>query len=138
MSTRRAIRIALLSGVGLASAACATTSPDVFARQARAVAEEAKEAGDSDRAVCPVVVSNAADHPLEAGYALRGERSRLGLIPAGRSLSFQVSCEARRIEAFATAPGTGFMGGPEEYRTAAALSRTHATRVSFTLIDRVH
>jgi hypothetical protein len=51
---------------------------------------------------------------------------RIGLLPL-----------ARRIEAFATAPGTGFLGGPDEYRTVAALDRTGATRLSFTVTDRV-
>lgn len=137
MVTLPSTRIALLAAAVVASGACASSS-DAFARHDRAVTAERVVEATEGEVVCPVVVSNATDLQLEAGYELDGEESRLGLIPAGRSLSFQVRCTARRIEAFATAPGTGFFGGEEEYRTVAALDRTQATRVRFTLTDRVH
>jgi len=136
MFTSRLGRIGVLAGTALVLGACAS-SPDAFERHDDWTATAAAAAA-AHEVVCPVVVSNATDHQLEAGYALQGEESVLGLIPAGRSLSFQVRCTAERIEAFATAPGTGFFGGPEQYRTVAALDRTQATRMSFTLTDRVH
>lgn len=137
MKTTRHGPIALVATAALALGGCATSSPDVFQQQAAAAAQARVEAAAAGRSVCPVVVANATDHQLEASYALQGERSLLGLIPAGRSLSFQVRCAAERIEAFGTAPDTGFLGGPEEYRTVAALDRTQATTVRFTLTDRV-
>ncbi len=130
------VRFVLLSGAILALGACAS-SPDAFARHQGVAAEARLAEVASGDVVCPVVVSNGTDHQLEAEYALEGETSRLGLIPAGRSLSFQVRCTADRIEAMATARGTGFFGGPDEYRTVAVLDRTQATRVRFTLTDRV-
>lgn len=137
MWTIRYSRIGLIAAAALVAGACAS-NPNAFERHDRATAAvEAAEAA-SERVVCPVVVSNGTDQQLEAGYALQGESSVLGLIPAGRSLSFRVRCTADRIEAFATAPHTGFLGGPEEYRTVAALDRTQETRVHFTLTDRVH
>ena len=138
MDTSLHRRITLVAGLAFGLGACATGSPDAFQRQADAVVQERVEAAAADRMVCPVVVSNATDQQLEAGYTLEGQRSALGLIPAGRSLAFHVRCAADRIEAFATAPGTGFFGGPDEYRTVAALDRTSETRVRFTLTDRVH
>jgi hypothetical protein len=138
MNMIRPQRIGLIALASLVTGACASSAPDVFQRQARASARMQLEAATADRSVCPVVVSNATDHHLDASYALQGERSVLGLIPAGRSLAIEVRCTAGRIEAFATAPGTGFLGGPEEYRTVAALDRTRETRVRFTLTDRVN
>lgn len=128
-------RIVLIGVLGCALGACATL-PNAFERSDRAAAEK-HAAAAADRVVCPVVVSNATDQHLDAGYSLEGERSVLGMIPAGRSVAFDVRCAAERIEAFATGPGSGFLGGPEEYRTVAALDRTRATAVSFTLSDRV-
>jgi hypothetical protein len=130
-------RIGLLAAVGLGLGACAGYR-DAFERAARPpVVEKSADAAES-RTVCPVVVSNGTDQHLEAGYALEGETSTLGLIPAGRSLSFRVRCTAERIEAFAIAPNSGFLRGPDRYRTVAALDRTQETRVRFTLTDRVH
>jgi hypothetical protein len=86
--------------------------------------------------VCPVVLSNQTDEQLDAGYAVGGVESVLGLIPAGRSLSFGVSCTPGEIEAFAVA-GSGFLGGGPEYRTVASLDREQPTRMGFTVVDRV-
>lgn len=129
-------RLAVVAGAIWVLGACAS-SPDAFSRHQRSLAEQKVVEATGDEVVCPVVVSNGTDHPLEAEYALQGETSRLGLIPAGRSLSFRVRCTADRIEAMATARGTGFFGGPDEYRTGAVLDRSGATRVRFTLTDRV-
>lgn len=136
MDMPRQIRFAALAGAALVMGACAS-SPDAFARHQRTVAEKQVVESVSDEVVCPVVISNATDQQLEAEYALQGETSQLGLIPAGRSLSFQVRCTAQRIEASATAQGTGFFGGPDQYHTVAVLDRNRATRVRFTLTDRV-
>ena len=136
MDTPRQIRFAALAGAALVMGACAS-NPDAFARHQRTVAEKQVVESVSDEVVCPVVVWNATDHQLQAEYALEGETSRLGVIPAGRSLTFQVRCTAQRIEASATAQGTGFFGGPDEYHTEAVLDRTQTTRVRFTLTDRV-
>lgn len=136
MQTPTHVRFAVLAGAVIAVGACAST-PDAFERQRGLMAEEQVARATSDEVVCPVVVSNGTDHQLEAEYALQGQTSRLGLIPAGRSLSFQVRCTADRIEAMAKAQGTGFFGGPDEYRTVAVLDRTQPTRVRFTLTDRV-
>ena len=138
MNINPGLRLVVVVLSGFALGACASAGPDAFQRQAVDAERARAEAAAAHRSVCPVVVSNATDHRLEAGYALEGETSVLGMIPAGRSLSFQVRCTANRIEAFATAPGTGFLGGPEEYRTVAALDRTQETKVRFTLTDRVH
>lgn len=136
MTTIHRSRIGLLAGAALALGACASHS-DAFERADRVAAAREADEASAHQVVCPVVVSNATDHQLHAGYALQGEESVLGMIPAGRSLAFRVRCTAERIEAFATAPNTGFLGGPEEYRTVAALDRTRETRVRFTLTDRI-
>lgn len=135
METPTRLRFAILTSAVLVMGACAS-SPDAFARHQRSLADKQVVAEANDEVVCPVVVSNGTDQQLEAEYALEGRTSRLGLIPAGRSLSFQVRC-TDRIEASATAHGTGFFGGPDKYQTVAILDRTQTTRVRFTLTDRV-
>ena len=136
MDMPRKIRFAALAGAALVMGACAS-SPDAFARHQRTMAEKQVVESVSDEVVCPVVISNATDQQLEAEYALQGETSQLGRHTARRSRSFQARGGAQRMEASATAQGTGFFGGPDEYRTVAVLDRTRATRVRFTLTDRV-
>jgi len=136
MPHRPFTRIILLAAAAAALGACSTHS-DAFGRHEEFMARQRADAAAADRKICPVVVSNATDQQLAASYRLEGHESILGMIPAGRSLSFVVFCNARRIEALATATHGGLLGGADEYRAVAALDRTQATRVAITVRDRV-
>ena len=136
MRSTRFTRLALVSILGATLAACASGS-SAFERHDRWVSQQRAEVVSADRGVCPVVVSNATDRHLDAVYEVGGVQSMLGLIPAGRSLAFGVSCDAGAIEAFGVSDMGGLLGGAEEYRTVSPLDRTGATRVSFTVTDRV-
>lgn len=85
--------------------------------------------------ICPVVLSNETDQQLD-GYAVEGVQSVLGLIPAGRSLSFSVWCGGGSIEAYGVASDT-FFGDGYEYRTLAELDSSRATRMGFAVADRL-
>ena len=136
MRSTRLTRFAFVPILGATLSACASGS-NGFDRQDRFVSQQRAEAASADRGVCPVVVSNATDRQLDAVYQVGGVESMLGLIPAGRSLAFGVSCDAGAIEAFAVSDMGGLLGGAEEYRTMSSLDRTGATRMSFTVMDRV-
>ena len=136
MRSTRFNRFALVSILGATLSACASGS-NAFDRHDRMISKERAEVASADRGVCPVVVSNATDQQMDAVYQVRGVESMLGLIPAGRSLAFGVSCDAGAIEAFAVSDVGGLLGGAEEYRTMSSLDKTGATRMSFTVADRV-
>ena len=134
MLEARTARLALAGAIAALGAACASAGGpwdrhDEHPQRARA--PEARPA-----AVCPVVLSNETDQRLDVGYVLGGVTSVLGLIPAGRSLSFSVSCDPGSIEAFGVASGF-FLGGGDQYRTVASLDPDRATRMGFTLTDRI-
>jgi hypothetical protein len=124
-------RVTLVLVAACSATACAG-APSAWEPYGAAASETAR----AGSAVCPVVLTNQTDEQLDAGYAVGGVESVLGLIPAGRSLSFGVSCTPGRIEAFAVAGG-GFLGGGPEYRTVASLDREGPTRMGFTVVDRV-
>jgi hypothetical protein len=127
-------RIMLVLVAACSATACAG-APSAWDPYGAAAVETARSSTVGS-AVCPVVLSNQTDEHLDAGYAVDGVESVLGLIPAGRSLSFGVSCTPGRIEAFAVAGG-GFLGPGPEYRTVARLDRARPTRMGFTVVDRV-
>ena len=119
----------------VAAGACASAGP--WEAHDRSVAERSSAARSDGTGVCPVVLTNQTDQQLDASYLHGGVQSVLGLIPAGRSLSFGVQCDGGSIEAFAVASTGGLLGGPDEYRTVSAIAPAGATRVDFTMIDRV-
>jgi len=137
MSLSRRFRFALTAAaLAVATSACAS-APNAFVRHDRFMAEQQTQAAGADRAVCPVVLSNGTDQQLDARYSLGGVQSLLGLIPAGRSLSFGVLCDAGPVEAFAVSDMGGLLGGAQESRTVSSLDPSGATRMSFTVTDRV-
>lgn len=136
MLASRTSRLALVVTLAAGASACASAS-NAFERHDRYAAEQQAAAVDASRVVCPVVLSNATDVQLDAGYQVGGVQSVLGLIPAGRSLSFGVVCDAGSIEAFAVSEAGGLFGGGSEYRTLSAVDPSGSTRVSFTATDRV-
>ena len=123
--------VIVLSAVALS--ACATVHDPFDAPAAMA----AKRAPEQPSTFCPVVLSNRTDQQLDAGYLVGGVDSVLGLIPAGRSLSFQVSCAGGEVVAYAVASTGGFLGGGNEYRAVAPLDTSRETRLDFTLANRV-
>jgi hypothetical protein len=134
MNRVRTIRIPLVATVLVAAGACASAGP--WEAHDRSVAERSSAARSDGTGVCPVVLTNQTDQQLDAGYVLAGVQSELGLIPAGRSLSFGVSCSSGQIEAFGFAQGA-FLGEGPEYRTLASLEREQPTRVGLTIVNRI-
>ena len=137
MISVRTLQSALSGAVLVCTVSACASSSNAFTRHEQFMVEQSAQASQADRAVCPVVLSNGTDQSLDAGYRLGGVQSVLGLIPAGRSLSFGVLCNAGPIEAFAVSDFGGLMGGAEHYRTVAPLSASGATRMSFTVVDRI-
>jgi hypothetical protein len=127
-------RSALLGALTIGASACAT-GPDVFERHARYPAIAAPALAAS--AYCPVVLSNRTDQQLDAGYTQAGVESTLGMIPAGRSLSFRVSCGAGALVAHGVASNSAFLGDPNEYRAIAEVDDARETRVDFTVANRI-
>ena len=137
MTSYAKLRSALcVAFVAVATSACASSS-NVFANHDRFIARQQAQAAAAERSVCPVVLSNGTDQQLDAGYRIGGVASVLGLIPAGQSLSFGVVCDAGPIEAFAVSNMGGLFGDAGEYRTVSQLDLVGATRMSFTVVDRV-
>ena len=132
-SSRAVAAIAVMVG----TSACASASPNVFERHSAFEERVVVEAASQDREVCPVVVSNATGHLVEAMYRQRGHETTLGRIPAGRSLTFGVQCDSGPIEALAVSDFGGLLGEGNQYRTMAALDRAGDTMLSFTLTDRI-
>lgn len=121
----------------VAMSACATATPNAFEHAGLESTRRAAEAVVEDHDVCPVVVSNATGHNVDAIYQVDGEVSRLGYIPSGRSISFGVRCDSGPIEAHAVSDFGGLLGGAQEYRTRSAVDRGDETRLSFRLTDRI-
>jgi hypothetical protein len=134
MRSHEKFRVALVGALTIVLSACAT-GPDVFERHAMypAIAAPVPEAS----AYCPVVLSNRTDQQIDAGYTHAGVQSTLGLIPAGRSLSFRVSCGAGALVAHGVASSTAFLGDPNEYRAIAEVDDARETRVDFTVANRI-
>lgn len=135
MVSKARIRVALGFALAAVAGGCASTTQSAWDRADLAPSKRAP-ASIGGSTVCPVVLSNQTDQQLNAGYVVGGVESVLGLIPAGRSLSFRVSCSPGSIEAFAYAPG-GFLGGDEEYRTSAHLAPERHTKLGFTVVNRI-
>lgn len=132
----------LLRGLGGAAAmigatACASASPNVFERHDAVEVQRQLVEATKDRQICPVVVSNATGHLIDAVYRQEGRESTLGRIPTGRSLTFSVHCDSGPVEAHAISDFGGFLGGGLEYKKMAALDRAGQTELSLTTIDRI-
>ena len=128
LTRRLAVTVIAVAGLG----ACATSHHAWDVRDRGSV--RAPEAPNSLH--CPVVVTNQTGHILDAGYVVGGVRSMLGVIPDGRSLTLGVSCDGGAIEAFARSTTSPSMSG-ERYQTAADIAAAGATRLRFTVLDRV-
>lgn len=87
-------------------------------------------------AQCPVVLANATDDLIEAGYVSLGVESVVGMIPVGHSLRLSVSCREGQIEAFAVSDG-GLMDDVVHYRKLARLDLAQVTHLDITQADRV-
>lgn len=138
MARRRTTRHTLLTALALAVSACATAHPFERHTLLGAVEKEPAQESVAPRAPreCPVVLSNLTDVGLDARYVSDGVSSPLGLIPAGGSLSFGVSCAAARIEAYAEADG-GLLGDGYEYLAVARPRTDRPTRMGFTVTSRI-
>ena len=134
MLEQQKARVALVGALAMGLTACAA-GPDVFERHA--VYPRIAAPAPAASAYCPVVLSNRTDQQIDAGYTQDGVESTLGLIPAGRSLSFRVSCGAGALVAHGVASNSGFLGDPNEYRAVAEVDHARETRVDFTVANRI-
>lgn len=134
MPTSRFGRIAVSVILGLTHAACTAASP-FSARDITDVGGGlAREAASPS--TCPVLLTNATDDVIEAGYVRLGVESVIAMIPAGHSHDLTVSCRDGRIEAFALSGG-GVFDDHVRYRKLARLHASRVTRVDITAADRV-
>lgn len=132
MSKQSLIKSAAAGLLGLSLAACATASGPWQAHDR--TADLKTLAADLDRA-CPVVVNNGTDQVLEALLDLEGVDRSLGLLAAGQSVTVEVACSARRVNASAVSQDLWSEG--RRFRKSVVLDVVRETRLRFTHADRV-
>lgn len=137
MRTRYLFRALCGAAAVIGSSACASASPNVFERHDAVQVQRQIEEATKDRQICPVIVSNATGHLVDAVYRQEGRESMLGRIPSGRSLTFSVHCDSGPVEAVAISDFGGFLGGGQKYRKMAAVDRAGDTELSLTVTDRI-
>lgn len=129
MGNRRSGALAL-GVVVLSVSACATAaSPWAIHDQ---TAELKALSADLDR-VCPVVVQNGTEQVLEAMVERSlGEPTNLGILGAGQSVTMDVACADRRVNATAVVVDPGAIQGARLLRASALLELVKETHLRFT------
>lgn len=120
-------------GLALALQAACASGSNAWARHDRTA--DLKAAASDPNRECPVVVLNATDRILDASLLLDTGAKDLGVISAGQSVRFPVSCQMGRVTAQGVVQDVGFEG--LRFQVAARLNVLSETRVQLTEHDQV-